>query len=599
MKKNKFSRTFTVTFAMAAACYMNVWAGPISTVPWNGHDGAVSFTFDDGYNQLDALSSYLNSNSDVKVTFFITGAMGAGNGDMSGYLNMAKNGHEIGNHSKSHKDMTGGVNLSDETSGWKSSLLQKGASEVYSFATPFCASNANVANAINNDHIANRNCAGAKYYGWNSEPDWMDISSNCYTQGGGSTGNAKNNMGSAKSQKAWTVQLNHGVGVSDTYGIATNDMTSIMDEAKTQGLWIAPFGVVAAYYRAHFTLDKAMATVTATGSKYSWTSPHSAMPKSVMMKVKIDGAAGKAVSQKGKVISPNADGTFTIDFMALELEVSGEPPEVKPFKGAIEIPGTIEAENYDTYAYSRSSTESGTTGYRSDDAGIVAADVGNALGYTTAGDYFEYTLDVKQSTKYKVTVRGATGNAADGSVTIEVGSKTAKVPVVSKGDWDVYSESEGDEIEIAAGKQTIRLTINDNYLNVDNIKLEIVSTAGPAILPGSSSSGLLPASSNSGEQVIPGSSGAVSVDPVPGTNPGTIQNPGDITAIAGVRLNVATGMVKCQIFDMNGLLVKSADVSAGSARDVWNLVNTSLSRGQYIMRFGVTDKSMQAVRVRK
>ncbi|MCF0222212.1 MAG: polysaccharide deacetylase family protein, partial [Fibrobacter sp.] len=143
MMMNLKSKNFAALLTMAASCA--AWAGPVSTVAWNGHDGAVSFTFDDGYNQLDQLGSYLNSNPDVKVTFFITGAMGAGSGDMSGYVSYAKNGHEIGNHSKSHKDMKTVSDLTGETSGWKSSLLSKGAPEVYTFATPYCSSNDNVA----------------------------------------------------------------------------------------------------------------------------------------------------------------------------------------------------------------------------------------------------------------------------------------------------------------------------------------------------------------------------------------------------------------------------------------------------------------------
>lgn len=570
MKKTN-SRKFASMVAMAAACSLSAWAGPITTVPWNGHDGAVSFTFDDGYNQLDQLGSYLNSNSDVKVTFFITGAMGAGAGDMSGYLSYAKNGHEIGNHSKSHKDMTTVGDLTTETTGWKNSLLQKGASEVYTFATPYCASNNNVANAISKDHIANRNCAGAKYYGWGTEPEWMNISSNCYTQGGSSTGNAKNNMGTAKNQKAWTVQLNHGVGVNDTYGISTNDIKAIMDEAKNQKLWIAPFGVVAAYYRAHFAIDKASATTTSDGFKVAWTSPHSAMPKSVPLRVNIQNVSGRTVSQKGKVIAPNSDGTYTIDFMALELNVTGEPPEVKPFKGAIEIPGTIEGENYDTYAYEHANSGSDTTGYRSDDAGIVKAGAGLALGYTTAGDYFEYTLDVKTAGKYKVSINGATGNAADGSVTFSVGTQKVKVAVVAQGDWNTYSEADGDaELDLAAGKQTLRLTIDNDNLNVDWIKL-----TSAAVEP-------LPASSSSVE-----------------INPASSSSDGSLAIATPMQLNVGAGVVKCNVFDMNGNMLKSFHTAVGTSQDIWNRAKDGLGAGVYILRYGEVGKSMQSVRVRK
>lgn len=66
----------------------------------------------------------------------------------------------------------------------------------------------------------------------------------------------------------------------------------------------------------------------------------------------------------------------------------------------------------------------------------------------------------------------------------------------------------------------------------------------------------------------------------------------------GLHLGLNASDVHCQIFDMNGNMVKSAKVPAGSARDLWNSANANLPAGLYIMRFG-QGKSMQTVRVRK
>ena len=91
---------------------------------------------------------------------------------------------------------------------------------------------------------------------------------------------SKGNMREAKQKKAWTVQLNHGVdGPGFGYGISPSDMISIMDEAKAQGLWRAPMGRVAAYYRAHFVIDKATSTNIDGGFKVTWTSPHPAQER--------------------------------------------------------------------------------------------------------------------------------------------------------------------------------------------------------------------------------------------------------------------------------------------------------------------------------
>ena len=301
------------------------YAAPITTVPWDGHPGAVSFTFDDSeISQLNNLGEYFEKNQDIKVTFFMTGGMNAGN--QSKYFPMAAKGHEIGNHSKSHSDLTGnGVNLKSEITDYKYTLESKGDFEVVSFATPYCYYNDAVEAEIAKAHIVNRNCQGATKYKWDEEPVWERISSDCYQ---GNTQQSKGNMSEAKQKNAWTVQLNHGVdGAGFGYGITPSDLISIMDEAKAQGLWRAPMGRVAAYYRAHFVIDKATSTDIDGGFKVTWKSPHSAMPKSVPLRVKIEGADGKTVKQKGKEIQAESDGSFVIEFMDLELEVVGAAPE--------------------------------------------------------------------------------------------------------------------------------------------------------------------------------------------------------------------------------------------------------------------------------
>ena len=78
-------------------------AAPIETVPWNGHVGAVSFTFDDALeNQVQNLTPILEELQDVHVTFFVT-SMGNGiQKNAADFANLAKAGHEIGNHTDTH-----------------------------------------------------------------------------------------------------------------------------------------------------------------------------------------------------------------------------------------------------------------------------------------------------------------------------------------------------------------------------------------------------------------------------------------------------------------------------------------------------------------
>ena len=543
----KISLGAAVSFAAVSA--ISAFAGPITTVPWNGHPGAASFTFDDGLHSQTTNLTFLDNMPDVSVTFFVcTNTMNFASNSQP-HLNYAKKGHEIGNHTMNHKNLTQEGNPGSEVSGAAQKLRGMGL-EVTSLATPYCAQNATVKNAINQEHFINRGCGGSGLIGWDNEPDWMQIDSH-YWQGGKSTVNDfKGSSDQAASGSKWHVQLNHGVG-ADWDVISAADIKTLIEYAVQKNLWVASFSTVGAYLRAHFTIDKATATNTSTGFTVKWTSPHAHMPKSVPLRVKIQGAQGKTVSQKGKEVKPNSDGTYTIEFMALELEVSGEPIEVKPFKGAIEVPGTVEAENYDTYAYSDADGKSDETGYRSDDAGIVKAGDGYALGYTTTDDYFEYTLDVKAAGKYKVVINGATGNSTASSVTVSVGDKKVQTEIPSQGDWNTYSEVEAGELELAAGKQTLRLTINTDYVNVDWIKFVNATAA-------ESSSSETPESSSS-------------------STTGLLQN---------VVFAAGPAMVRCQVFDMNGKLIKSANVMAASTSEAWNSMKAGFRDGAYMMRVG-------------
>lgn len=64
------------------------------------------------------------------------------------------------------------------------------------------------------------------------------------------------------------------------------------------------------------------------------------------------------------------------------------------------------------------------------------------------------------------------------------------------------------------------------------------------------------------------------------------------------KLFLDSKMNRYQVFDMNGQLLKSANATVGSVRDVWNRASEGLPAGTYIMRYG-TDKSMQMIPVRK
>jgi len=482
--------------AIICGCILSVnsfAATPVTTVAWNGYSGAVSFTFDDGLSsQITNLKPMLDQMPDVHVTLFVTGAY-AFNQNKTGFAALAKAGHELGNHTSTHARLTETGNLSSEVTGFIQTIKNVDpVVEVTTFATPYCASNNNVKSEVNKNHFMLRNCGGQGLFSWGQEPDWMNMDSH-YWQGNLAT--STGHLNSAASGK-WHVHLSHGVG-GDWDIISTNDLTSLIQTARDKKLWMGSYSEVGAYYRAHFTMDKAQSTTTSDGFKVTWTSPHSAMPKSVPLRVKIDVSSvgsGAVVEQKGKVISPESDGSYIIEFMALELDVkkSGSQPSSStsvpesssstgitssasaqsPFSGSpIAIPGTLEMENYDLggadVAYFDSDdvnegAASATTPYRNDGVDVGGNAGENAVvGWTATGEWLEYTVQVAASGTYKFVAHVATEQDG-GTFHIEIDGTdvTGPVTVTNSGGWDAYTTVEGTTQNLAMGSHILRFVVD-------------------------------------------------------------------------------------------------------------------------------------------
>ncbi|TJZ92376.1 discoidin domain-containing protein, partial [Actinacidiphila oryziradicis] len=159
----------------------------------------------------------------------------------------------------------------------------------------------------------------------------------------------------------------------------------------------------------------------------------------------------------------------------------GATPE-GPYGGtAAAVPGTVQAENYDTggqgVAYSVSSVNGTGNAYRADGVDLEAtSDTGGGydLGWTGSGQWFRYTVNVATAGTYTVSLRVAAPSAVTGALHLSNSAGTnlsGSVSIPAAGGWQTWTTVTAT-VTLPAGQQV--LTVNQdtggwnlNYLTFD------------------------------------------------------------------------------------------------------------------------------------
>ena len=162
--------------------------------------------------------------------------------------------------------------------------------------------------------------------------------------------------------------------------------------------------------------------------------------------------------------------TDTVEVVSLVQEpYEGEPAL---------IPGKIQIENYDLggnqVAYYDKDADNKDGEYRKDGVDITKDSTGNYIvGYTEAGEWLEYTVNVKAKGMYNVSARVSSGSDNSSFILFIDGktiSDTIKVP--NGGNWTDYTEVLGKTLEIAEGSHVLKILITGNYVNMDWIEFK-------------------------------------------------------------------------------------------------------------------------------
>ncbi|MER5514062.1 carbohydrate-binding protein [Streptomyces sp. NPDC002763] len=173
------------------------------------------------------------------------------------------------------------------------------------------------------------------------------------------------------------------------------------------------------------------------------------------------------------------------------------------------VPGTVQAENYDTggqgVAYNVTSVNGNANSYRPDGVDLDnTSDTGGGynLGWTGAGQWFRYTVDVATAGTYTVNLRIAAPSAVTGALHLSDASGTnltGAVDLPATGDWQTWGTAT-THVTLPAGRQTLTLDQDTGGWNFNYLDF----TAG-TVTPGTNLAAGKPTSESSHTDVYPSS----------------------------------------------------------------------------------------------
>lgn len=317
---------------------------------------------------------------------------------------------------------------------------------------------------------------------------------------------------------------------------------------------------------------------------------------------------GKMYEAKFLVEAGGGSGSFDATYFQMTQEDAVPPKDIerKPFKGVkAKLPGSLQAEDFDegnnkvTYGGATGEGGDDRTDYRGEDAAIYKVTVlesgsGHVVGYTSGGQWMEYTVDVAKDGEYDVAASVSNGNT-EGSITIAVdGEKAAELKFDKTEDWDDYVETAG-KINLTAGEHVLRVTITASSTNLDYLKFSLDGVSDTDVADPSSSASADPSSSaaaapSSSDSAVPASSSNV-VAEQSGVSSSSV---GGIDAIRQVSLNKASVKVY-QVFDMQGKFLGKVEVSSGSSLSQALLAKFGRA-GLYMVRKGAWSKLLSVTR---
>jgi peptidoglycan/xylan/chitin deacetylase (PgdA/CDA1 family) len=322
-----FVHGILIASLLAGCCSAQTSA--LKVLPWNNHVAALSLTFDDSRAvHLGVVVPELNKRH-LHATFFLIVSKTTRIDD---WRRVQAQGHEIGNHSVTHEHAADLNKASEElqVEDAKKFLDSNFNSDIITFAYPYTEVSPGLQYWVKRYDFAARGGRGdgsQVYIRSAVQPDWYNLPSQAsYTKY--DINIYKSWVDQDIAQNAWTTLQIHGIGDPSTgfEPIPSNTFIEFLNYAKAaeaKGLWIAPFGEVAAYFRAQKIVEAAQPQVVNGDRKFTWQVP-SPFPHGVVLKIAVNGSSHARLFQAGHELHRNKDGVYAASFDARELVVKGQ-----------------------------------------------------------------------------------------------------------------------------------------------------------------------------------------------------------------------------------------------------------------------------------
>ncbi len=102
---------------------------------------------------------------------------------------------------------------------------------------------------------------------------------------------------------------------------------------------------------------------------------------------------------------------------------------------------------------------------------------GYNLGWATAGEWVEYTVDVKNPGTYNLVIRAASENANTISITSDGEDLVKSISIPSTGGWQQWQDVTVKDVVLKQGIQVLRFIIGTDYVNLNYIDFVPISLA--------------------------------------------------------------------------------------------------------------------------